>query len=634
MSRRLFYTYALAKSIYEQKKDYIDTFCPFLLKVLPTNRDILNLITIQEKIKDNYSLSIPEHSLKSIITRAKNKRYITVVKWKVRLDEKGIKYLDRLEPESEIDRRINELLEDVKFYLNEPELSLEETYKIVLCFVSENIEPVVEFFDPSGFCRLHIPKTKIRKYEEKLVQYFKIAEKGKSTLYKTLEDIVYGSVISTAVNSQDISAIDQKFKNVQVFLDSNFIFSLFEFDFPEINKPAKELFDLLRIFKFDIRVFDFTVNEMVRLLNSYTEEQFMYVPGISVNSIHSNLKNKGWTVEDVREFIQKIEGKIWSLKIKIEPTNIDFATYIPKREYMDKILEYKPLRPHQTERLRHHDLAIIERIKEIRGSPKRQIEKSKAIFLTSDLRLSRFDFLELSHKENATVCEIIPDRLLTNVLWLKNPTIVKDIPFRTIIAIHSREIFIDRRIWRRFYENVKKLKEEGRIEDKDISMLFYNRYIEEVLLKFDKSDADKITSELILDEIEKKSREIDIETRKKLEKQKILFEDRIAQEIEKQKEWETKLEKIKKNIKLRSERSSGLYTNVVLYVSLSLVLVGIIVIMLSKFSESISRIVVAICGILGFLGVRFDIWRIRSGLRTKLFNVIYKRKLKKLEIEV
>jgi len=631
MTRRLLYTYALVKSIYERRRDYIETFCPFVLKVLPINKDILDLTTIQERIKDSYGLSIPEHSLKSIITRAKKRNYISVVRRQVRLNEKGIEYRDRLEPEREVDRRINELLEDVKSYLNEPQLSLDETYKIVLCFVNENIDSVIEFFDPSGFCRLEIPKTKIRKYEEKLVQYFKIVEKQKPTYYKTLEDIVYGSVISTAVSAQDISAIDKKFKNMEVFLDSNFIFSLFEFDFPEINKPAKELFELLRTHKFDIRVFDFTVNEMARVLNNYAEEQFMYVPGIRVNSIYSNLKSKGWTIEDVKEFIQKIEERIWSLGIKIEPSKIDLTTYIPKKEYIDRILEYKPLQPYQTERIRYHDLAIIEKIKEIRSTPKREIEKSKAIFLTSDLKLSKFDFLELSHKENGTVCEIIPDRLLTNILWLKNPTIVKDIPFKTIIAIHSREIFIDRGIWRRFYENVRKLREEGRIEDKDISMLFYNHYIEGVLLQFDESEADKITRELILDEIEKMSGMIDIETQKKLEEQKRIFQDKIAQEVEKQKEWEAKLEEIKERLKLVSQRRSISYINILLYIFLLLVVIGTIIIMLSKFSKLISC-VVAICGILGFFGINFDIWRIRSKLSTKLFNIIYRRKLKELEL--
>src|SRR3989338_7597686 len=373
MNDKLLYSYALTKTIYEQRKDYIDTFCPFVLKVLPTKGDVLTLIQIQKKIEENYGLNIPEHSLKSIITR-----------------EKGNKYLDHLEPENEVERRINELLGDIKVYLNETKLPLEEIYKIVLCFINANISLIVEFFDPTRISKLDISKSKILNYEDKLIQYFVDAERQKPQFWKTLQDIVYGSVISVSVISSKIAEINKKFQDVQVFLDSNFIFSLFEFHFPEVNKPAKELYELLNIYKFQLKVFDFTLYEIVNMLNNYSQEQHMYVSNVKVNSIYSNLKCRGWTVDDVREFIQKIEEKIWSLNIVIEPTNVDLMTYLPRnKEYINVVLKCKPILPYQNERVRYHDIAAIEKIEEIRGSPKREIERSRAIFLTSDLRLSR-----------------------------------------------------------------------------------------------------------------------------------------------------------------------------------------------------------------------------------------------------
>lgn len=286
----------------------------------------------------------------------------------------------------------------------------------------------------------------------------------------------------------------------------------------------------------------------------------MYVPGVKVDSIYSNLKSKGWTAEDVREFIQKIEEKIWALGINIEPTDIKLNSYKPQEEYLSSILKYKP---EKSEHSIRHDLIAIEKIQEIRGSKVREIERAKAIFLTSDLKLSNFNYMEMGHKENMTVCEVIPDRLLTNILWLKNPTTIKDIPLKSIIAIHSREILIDKRIWRRFYENVRKLKEDGRIGDKDLSMIFYNRYIEGVLSKLDESDIDKVTPELILEEIENMSRMIDNETQRKLEEQKKIFEKQIAQrELEKEQEWEKKLGEIKESLKVISQKKSNKYINI------------------------------------------------------------------------
>jgi len=633
MNNKLLYTYTLVKTLHEQGKDYIDTFYPFVLKVLPTDKSSLNLASVQEKIKEDWELNIPEHSLKSIINRAKRRGYVAVEQRQTRLSEKGVEYLDRLEPEKNVNRRINELLEDIKIYLNIPQLSLKEVYEVLLHFINENIESVAEFFDPSGVHRLSVPQVKIQKLGPKIVQYFELVEKQKPGPWETLRDIVYGSVISTSIMSSNIAEINKKFKDFQVFLDSNFIFSLFEFHFPEINKPAKELFKLLKIYKFELKVFDFTIDEIVNVLSNYYKERHIYVSGIKVNSIYSNLKSKGWTNEDVREFIQKIEVRIWNLGIKIERSNIDFKTYKPRKEYVDSILKYKPLQFHQTERVRYLDLAAIEKVKEIRNSPKREIERSKAIFLTSDLKLSRFDFLELDHKEKATVCEVIPDRLLTNLLWLKNPTIVKDIPLKSIIAIHSREIFIDVKIWRRFYENIRKLKEEGHIENKDISMLFYNKHIEEVLSGLDELDADKITSEFILEEIKKTSDTIDIGIEKKLKDQESIFEEKIAKKVlDKEKEWGNKIKKIKEKIKTDSDKKASICANCLIWGIISIM--AFIVLIFTQWvirnwntTQPYTWAIAFFISLISISGLRISLGKIKMQLQSK----IYKNNLSKFE---
>jgi len=630
MINKLLYTYALAKSLYEQKEDYIDTFWPFVLKVLSRDESSLELV-VQRNVKENFGLDIPQHTLKSIITRAKKKDYITVEKQQIRLTEKGTKYLDHLEPESDVNREINGLLEDIKNYLNEQiqvSLHIDEVRFIFSSFIYENIDLLVGFFNPGTEIKLHVSRKRTRKYGGEIARYFEVAEKQKPAFYKTLQDIVYGSVISAAASAPNIADVNKKFRGAQIFLDSNFVFSLFGFDFPEINKPAKELFELLKRNKFEIKVFDFTINEIVSVLSNYSREQYMYVRGVRVDSIFSNLKTRGMTTEDVREFIQKIEEKLWDLEIKIEPTDIELKNYKPeKEEYLNGILSYKPL---QSEWGRKHDLAAIEKIKEIRNFSPREIERSKALFLTSDLRLSNFDYLGLGHRVNKTIPEVISDRLLTNILWLKNPTIVKTIPLTSIIAIHSRKTFINREIWKRFHENLTKLKEEGNINGKDISMLFYNHHIDSVLLGWDELDVDKITPTLILEERDKMAKTINIEIQRKLEQQKKIFEERrTTQDIKNQKEWDAKLGKIKRNINIASKKRAK-NTELGIFLVIAMAIIGIMILL--KFSTKILGVITSVCIILEFLGIKFDIWRIKSRLHSKLFNLFYKRRLKELEL--
>ena len=150
---KLIYTYSLVKTLYEQGEDYIDSFWPFVLKVMPKDKTPLNLASIQKEVKESFGLDIPEHSLKTIITRAKRKGYMIQQKEQLGLTGQGSNFLDSLEPEPEVERRINELLEDIENYLNEQlraSLTLNETYDIVLFFIRTNIDSLVEFFNPDS----------------------------------------------------------------------------------------------------------------------------------------------------------------------------------------------------------------------------------------------------------------------------------------------------------------------------------------------------------------------------------------------------------------------------------------------------------------------------------------------------
>lgn len=637
--KKLIFTYSLVKSIYEQGKDYLDVFCPFILKVLPRNKSPLNLIQIQEAINNKYGLEIPQHPLTTIITRAKRKDNMKQDKGQYTLTNKGNEYLDSLEPESQVERRINELIEDTKVYLNEKlntNLSTDATYDILLYFIYQNIDSLLECFNPAGsLVQLNFKPTPNSRYDGALIEYLEVVKKRKSQIYNTLVDIIYGSVISTTASTQYIAKMNKRFGHTVIFLDSNFIFSILDLHYTEFSIPAKELFNLLKAYNFELKVFDFTIHEIVGVLRGYFTKQHLYVPGIRVNSIYSCLKTQGLTSEDIREYIMKIESKIWNSGIKIEPTQIELKDYNPPQAvWRSGLSKYKR---DQGLRGQNHDLAAIESIMQTRGTEKREIESSKALFLTSDLRLSTFNFLEMSHKEKATICEVIPDRLFTNILWLKNPKITKDIPLKSIIAVHSRDLFIDRKIWHRFIENARKLKEDGSIKDKDISMLFYNHYIEQVLLGYTEAQVDDITPNFILDEISKASRLIDEETQRKLQEQESIFEKKLAQtEITRAEKLEKAIIKIKGRLKSQSvKKAKSIAIRKILITPLVLVIILLGLGFATNWgtAHTVFYIITTTAALLSFLGIKINLFKIRQRLEDNAFQKIYRKSLADLAID-
>lgn len=207
----------------------------------------------------------------------------------------------------------------------------------------------------------------------------------------------------------------------------------------------------------------------------------------------------------------------------------------------------------------------------------------------------------MGHRDNATVCEVIPDRLLTNILWLKNPTIIEDIPLKSIIAVHSRKLFVDTSIWKRFYDNLRTLREEGGIGDRDISMLFYNHQIEEVLSDFNASQIETITPDFILREA-----------------------GRISDEVD-------------KRIEVTSKTAARRYVGIASWI-LAAGMVALLLALIPKVVEKwdllepvswVINIVVSIT--VGLLGRQITLRKIRNRLEAKLSTKIHRRKSREVE---
>ncbi|OYD17565.1 hypothetical protein CH333_00100 [candidate division WOR-3 bacterium JGI_Cruoil_03_44_89] len=67
--KRLTYTYALVKSLYDQGKDYIDSFWPFAIKAFPSRDRFVDSAVIQKASKEKFGLEIPLGNLVSVLSK-------------------------------------------------------------------------------------------------------------------------------------------------------------------------------------------------------------------------------------------------------------------------------------------------------------------------------------------------------------------------------------------------------------------------------------------------------------------------------------------------------------------------------------------------------------------------------------
>jgi hypothetical protein len=261
-----------------------------------------------------------------------------------------------------------------------------------------------------------------------------------------------------------------------------------------------------------LKVFDFTLREVVIVLQNYIPNMSNYIPDVKVRSVYSKLKSKGWTRTNLREYLVNIETYLAEKKIQIEPTKIDLNNFIlDNPDYRLKMNQYKP---NQRPWAQSHDLAAIKLVKDQRPSLIHNFEKSKALFITSDKKLANYNFIEWGHKIHGTIAEVFPDSVITNILWLKNPQILEDISIETIISMHSKGGIIDNNIWSRFISIVKELRIKENINDKDIALLIYDSRIQDDLVYV---KHDELTEDWVQSKIVRAKRELEEEEKSKIE---------------------------------------------------------------------------------------------------------------------
>lgn len=630
MKNNLFITYSLIKTLYEKNRDYIDTFCTFTLKIIKDHEEF-DLCKLQQLIMDEYKILIPENTLKTLLIRAHKRNLIDRNN---KLTEEGFKHIEKIENVREVDRKINELINDIKEYLDDKGLSENQIYEILLGFINKNISSIVEFCSPVNkkSSKIFIKK-KTTKYDQRLIEYLHTCNERKPQIWKTLESLIFGSILSVSPCVIDVNIAKKKFKNISIFMDSNFIFSLLDLHRPEFCRPTKELFNLIKNFNFKLKIFDFTLDEIIGVLNKAITERKKYIEGIEVNSIFSVIVDKGWSDIDIMNKIRDIRRELNEKDIQIEFSNINLKNYKPDKKYITILEKYKDI---SISYKINHDVAVIEQIKKIRVKDQIKIEDTVAFFLTSDLKLSKANYEEMSHKENGTIAEIIPDILLTNILWLKNPLAFKNIPICAVIAANSNDLFIDKRVWERFYYNLVKLKKEGRITDLDITILFYDDYFKNKLLELNEIDIDKNNEELIINELDAAKGRSNNNSKKEMESQQKIYDLEISAKDKKISELIEAREKSKSKVAEESNHIALILTRVT-YIITGIIIV-IIVISVYYFSKVFNFqngliFIAAILGLLPLLGFKFNIFDLKEKLLKKISGCLYEKKIRQYSLK-
>jgi hypothetical protein len=559
-------TYAMVKALYDRGTDYMDAFWPLVLIALSELGGAASYQEVQRTLKDNASIQIPQNSLKALAARARKRGYIDIKQNKLLLTEKARDGRHAMEDQSDAKSRIEDLLCGAKAYIEtktSKELTSGDVESLVANFLRENIALVSCFISTRKCQEERSSQTEALKENEKfLFEYFRSIES--TDLEKTLKDMICGSIIAATVYSASFGEKAKAFGATTLFLDTSFLLSALGLDFDEFSLPAKELLSLIKTEKnFQLKVFDFTLDELVSVLRGYSAHYYRYFDSIRVSSVYSSLRTKGYTPTTIRQLVTSLESKLNDLGISVVATQIELGKCDPDESKMLALAKFKPSASRKS---LMHDLTAVEEIRRFRGRRVRRPEDAGYYFLSSDIRLTRYCMTELEHKDNATICEVIPDRVLTNVLWLKDPKLVRDLPLSAIVSIHSAGLLIDRSVWDRFIDVIQDLYRGKLITDKDVVILIYDIQMDDALKGLSRDDLDTITKDSVLGDLEQAKQRLkadndrelqaEIERKEKQYRDQLdVLEDQMAQKsLRREEELQRKLDEARRSIFNASKR--------------------------------------------------------------------------------
>lgn len=543
MNNKTLISTAMLSAYWEkEKKDTLDLIDPFIKYSIAKTTTVGNAIDIPQLSAYFKSEFGYDNMPSNVITLILNRLSPTVLTknrgsyfLNVSLDEDVRKFEKRQYEFTEHSSKVASALKD---FLNE-NLTLRNSYN------EENaLQALVTFFTTNGLCLvkdtilLEALKKKDDALNYAIAQFILKENAAKSIIFSYIIDMVKGFYVSTAISLQPQNPIisQSTFKGLKCYIDTRIIIDALGLHLPEAKEAANELLNMLKEKGAKLCCFQHNYLEIDDIITAYKN-------GLqSPYSIHPYLTLESWdaqnyTVTDVERYQNLLSKKIKSLGIDIlEKPSIDDILKYPfnYRDLKEYILKLIPYKNHGALEIDIDSIASILLLRN--GNKSYEIEKSGAIFVTSNIQLSSVANTFL-HEQN--ICDpnketmpIITDMDLSSIVWLKCYSTHQNYPAQRLIENAVAALEPTPAMLNVFFDFVDKIKFEGGITDDEAAILRSSAFCRKELSLSIKGDANIITEQTVYDVKDKlKQRYI-----KDADRESELNYKKYVQEREKQRE--------------------------------------------------------------------------------------------------
>lgn len=548
----------------QQRRDYIDNFLPFLAtlivrkgyKLIEENAEQINKIV--NDFTQEFGLHIPYHPMIAIINRAKKRGLLRKREHNFIPTDNVYKYDFSGKTQAQkrkYENLINSFIDFCKKEYDE-NLNKEEAGKTLIGFLKQHdLEILFAAYDKSALPKVTSAKSNIFLFNKFVESIYK----AKQELFHALLNIVVGHILANIVlYGYEFTKLSQpKLKNLNLYLDTKFIFRSLGVEREEIQSVYSELLAELKKQGVNLFVFRHTYEEIIGILQNC----LMWIENSEYDSSKASpvlryFKEQDYRESDVQMFINRVDKTLNESGIKKLDTpdpNI-YARYQIDEDILQKLIikNYKTLNPafEVLEKVYtiQKDIQSISAIYKLRKGEKPQnIREAKHVFTTTNSALAYANkiFEKEEYGQGFYIPTCVTDTLVGTLIWLNNPQ-KEEINVRKFIADICVALQPSEELLKRYLVEVEKLREDKKITEDDYILLINSQVAKELLAEETLGDPDKFTPKTpieILEEIKKEAHEKYMQEKKEHEKTKRLLE---AERDEKIKYFEELYKKINK----------------------------------------------------------------------------------------
>jgi hypothetical protein len=497
-------TMAILLANYDEQKDYLSNFEPFVLDRLKAwpDSEAVRSKALAERLSEAFCLpGIPINTVSLLRDRAKSGGYLRKgADGKDYPDRKALDKVSEIAPgRTEALSHFNALADSVRAYASEifdVEWSEKEVEEALQRFAEEfGVEMAMARHNGGLSGAPDID-------DETMVvvhSFARAAVEREPDHARYLDELVKGSMLANVIYFQDLGTWTPQVDRLVAYLDTPFVLRLLEVEPEEVAAAALELTELLADFEIPLRLFEHTVEEVIGVLeavkHSLTRARRDEFNPQTVSAIHresiEHLLRRGWGAGDIQSIISELDDRLKALGATIESTPPYSRELGLDERRFEKLLEQYGYRQEHQIVKDVRSLAGIFRLR--KGQVCRDLSKTPAILLTSNGRLVRAStrfFEETGH--GSPVAHCVSDLSLTTQLWLRRPSVHPAITYKLLMAESYAALQPSAELWSRYLKKIAMQKDKGAIDDRQVKILVLSSAGREGLLEITRGNANRV----------------------------------------------------------------------------------------------------------------------------------------------